>query len=122
MRKWIPQLPRRNNCGQIAVAVLTGISVKEATKLIGKKGCTRTKDLVVALRKLGYSCPDQCRKMARPSLGLAKLHLPKQTGWHWIVVDGSAIYDGVNGDVNGFVRWESNWKITSYLPVTEPYV
>lgn len=119
MRQWIKQLPNTNTCGQVAVAVLAGITLQESIKLFGKKGCTKTKDVVKVLRKLGFECPGRCRKMPKPSLGIAQVHRPEHSGWHWVVVDGDKIFDGVNGDSQGNVRWYNTWKMTSYLPVTD---
>lgn len=121
MRKWIRQEPGKNNCGQIAVAVITGKTVEEVSKVIGKKGCTKTKDLIKALRHFGYNCPNKCKKMSRPRLGIGQLHdTNRKSGWHWIVVDGNQTFDGIWGDPNGYVyMWPSTFNITSYLPITK---
>ena len=120
MRTWIEQKPNKKNCGVIAVAVIASIPVNVAAEYIGKDGATKTKQLVAALRKLGYQCPDKCRKMPRPLLALAQLRTPKhKRNWHWIVVDGDKIFDGINGKPDGTVDWIRGSKITSYLPVTQ---
>lgn len=125
MRKWIQQLPGKKNCGVIAVAVIAGVSVEEAEKAIGKKGATKAKELATGLRKLGYQCPDRCIRFTAktPISPLAIGHLtdPKRkSGWHWIVIDGERIYDGISGSPDGLtVRYPKSWKITSYLPVTK---
>jgi hypothetical protein len=60
------------------------------------------------------------QKIPRPPLGLGKLKDPKRNGgWHWVVVDGDKIFDGVNGKPDGTVDWLKDWRITSYLPVTQ---
>jgi len=120
MRTWIEQKPKSHNCGPIAVAVIAGVTLEEAIKAIGKKGSTTTKQLVCGLRKLGWNCPDRCKKMPKPPLGIAQLKSPtRKSGWHWVVVDGDKIYDGCNGNPDGTVRWINGERITSYLPVTK---
>jgi nitrogen fixation NifU-like protein len=119
MRRWIRQDPKTKCCGQIAVAVVAGITLDEAIKLVGKKGTTKTKDLVKALRKIGFSCPDRCRKMPMPPLAIAQMRSPyRKSGWHWVVVDGKKIYDGCSGTPDGTVKWHGG-KMTSYLPITK---
>lgn len=120
MRTWIKQEPKKKNCGVIAVAVIAGVSVSVAAFHIGKNGATTTKQLAKGLRALGYQCPDRCRKMPRPPLGIAQMRHPKRkSGWHWVVVDGDKIYDGIDGNPDGTVNWPSDWKMTSFLPVTK---
>lgn len=120
MRNWIKQNPNKKNCGVIAVAVITEVSVALAAEKIGKDGATTTKQLVAGLRKLGYECPTRCKRMPRPPLGIGQLKCTnRKSGWHWVVVDGDKIYDGINGRPDGTVTWDSCCKITSYLPVTK---
>jgi hypothetical protein len=76
MRQWVKQPTGKNQCGQVAVAVIAGIPLEESIKLIGKKGCTTTKDLVKALRSLGFKCPNRCKTMPKPSLGIAQVKCP----------------------------------------------
>lgn len=124
-RKWIQQPLGKNQCGQVAVAVIAGISLEESIKVVGKKGCTKTKDLVAALRKLGFKCPDRCKRVTHLtspiSLAIAQVHSHprRRSGWHWVVLDGDKIWDGMCGNRSGHVSWDSDWKITSYLPVEE---
>lgn len=119
MRTWIEQLPKKKNCGVIAVAVIAGVTLEEAAKAIGKNGSTTTKQLAKGLRALGYECPNRLQRIPRPPLGIAKLFDPKRkSGWHWVVVDGDKIFDGINGNPDGTVNWPSSWKMTSFLPVT----
>lgn len=122
MRAWIKQPVNTRICGQIAVAVVTGISLENAIKLVDKKrNGTTTKDLSRALRYLGYKCPNKCKKMPRPPLAIAQVHRPNFSGWHWVVVDGDKIFDGAWGTPDGKVHWKKmKWKITSYLPIEEP--
>jgi len=123
MRKWIEQPSKSKICGQIAVAVIASISVEEAIKVVDKKGCTTTKDLAVALRKLGYTCGNRCKpfkKLPFPKLGIAQLKSPtRKYGWHWIVIDNGRIIDGINGTEDGKVYWNDGSKITSILEIYE---
>ena len=126
MRTWIEQKPNKKNCGVIAVAVIASIPVNVAAEHIGKDGTTTTKQLVKGLRSLGYKCPDRCKKISRPELGLGQLHYPSRkknrkcsANWHWVVVDGNKIFDGINGKPDGTVDWLEGWRITSYLPVIQ---
>ena len=120
MRTWIKQEPHKKNCGVIAVAVIANVPVNVAAEHIGKDGATTTKQLVKGLRSLGFKCPDRCKKMPRPPLGIAQMHDDhRRSGWHWVVVDEDKVFDGLNGKPDGTVDWEKWWKITSYLPVTQ---
>ena len=120
MRTWIEQKPKSHNCGPIAVAVIAGVTLEESIKAIGKTGSTTTKQLAEGLRKLGYNCPNRCRQMPKPPLAIAQVKSPtRKSGWHWVVIDGDKIYDGINGKPDGTVRWASGERITSYLPLTK---
>lgn len=121
--RWIAQEPETRNCGQIALAVLGDIDYTIAERMIGHKHGTTTKELVAALRVLGFDCPDRCRPMDEPPvLGLAQVRSPRQRrtrrNWHWVVVNRGRIFDGAWGSPTGHVLWPHGWKITSYLPVT----
>jgi len=72
--KWKKQYDKRN-CGQIAVAVITGQPLREVYEIIGHDGGTKTKDLARALRKFGYSCPNKLKKLKeKPKLAIGKLN------------------------------------------------
>lgn len=116
--KWKRQGSKRN-CGQIAVSVVAGKSLKEIYKIIGHDSGTDTWELARALRKLGFRCPSRLRRMKqRPQLAIAKLHAPyMKSHWHWVVVHGDRIYDGVWGTSAGTVKWKRGLRITSYLPI-----
>ena len=122
MPKWIPQPSGKKNCGIIAVAVLTGISVEESAEKIGKNGATTTKQLVCGLRKLGYECPNRLVKfkLPLPQMAIAKMVSPsRKSGWHWVALSEGKIYDGVFGTPDGKVHWPIGAKMTSYLPITK---
>lgn len=127
MREAIRQSKGTRVCGQIAVAVIAGISLAEAIAVFGSGWGTNTRAVVAALRKLGYDCPDRLRRMQPPQLGIGKLTLPNTRNWHWVVIDDGWIIDGC---VEPFARY--GWpietiepayaaigkRITSWLPVT----
>lgn len=115
--KWKKQYDKRN-CGQIAVAVITGKSLRKVYEIIGHDKATSTKDLAKALRKFGYSCPNRLKRLKeKPKLAIAKLSHKLRSGWHWIVIDRNKIYDGNYGTKNGTVKWKQGHKVTSYLPI-----
>lgn len=123
MRTWIHQPKNKKICGQIAIAVIASISVDEAIEVVGKKGCTTTKDLATGLRKLGYKCGNRCKpfkKLPFPKLAIAQLKSPtRKSGWHWIVINNGHIYDGIHGTPDGKVSWVDGSKITSILEIYE---
>jgi len=86
MRQWIKQPEGSYLCGQIAVAVIAGISLEEAIKVVEKKGCTSTKRLVKSLKALGFECPSRLKRMPNaPPLGIGHLKYSKNRG-HWSAV------------------------------------
>lgn len=126
MRTWIKQDPKKKNWGVIAVAVVAGVTVEAAAKAIGKNGTTTTKQLTKGLQALGYDCPNRCKPIHKlwgfPStdLGIAQMHNPaRKSGWHWVVIDGLKIYDGIFGDEDGHVKWPDGCKMTSFIPITK---
>ncbi|HOS16172.1 MAG TPA: hypothetical protein PKX15_04045 [Bacteroidales bacterium] len=118
MRKWIKQKQGTKNCGAIAIAVIAKVSLKKAIEACGTEGPMNTKDLVRGIRKLGYTCPDHCKRK-RPELGIGHLTYTanKKNRRHWVAIDGNKIYDGFHGKPDGTVDWNKEWKLTSYLPV-----
>jgi hypothetical protein len=123
---WIEQPKKSRICGHIAVAVITGKTVLEIINFIGNRNGTKTKQLAKALRNYGFQCPDKCRKMPRPKLGIAQVHFKSRklnktwsNNWHWVAVSDDKIYDGSFGKPDGTVDWPKDWKMTSFLPVTK---
>lgn len=109
-------------CGQVAIAALSGCSVDDAISAVGHSRSTKTRELIPALRALGLSpLAERCRLMPRPDFGIAQVHAPGRSGWHWVAVDGDKTYDGVWGDASGVPRWPECFRITSYLPVERPW-
>lgn len=115
--KWKKQY-NKNNCGQIAVSVITGKSLREVYKVIGHDGGTKTIALTKALKYFGYDCPNKLKTLKeKPKLAIAKLSHKLRYGWHWVVIDKDRIYDGAAGNKKGQVNWKRGHKITSYLPI-----
>ena len=133
MPTFIEQKNQRN-CGQIAVAALTFATLDKVQEIIGHKHCTKTKELVAALRALGYTCPAKVQKWSTitwwRAQGIAQVHKEGRGGWHWV-----AIGVGENGHVQAFDGLRSGpmdladymkyiekaygWRITSFLPVVK---
>jgi len=118
------QDPQSSTCGQTCIAMLLRLSsVDEACKLIGKKGGTRTKDLVKALRAHGWTCSTK-RVRLRPRALLPQRAIlfayPKgrrKKCWrHWIIIWEGSSYDPSFGrDTNLGI-----YDITSYIEISPP--
>jgi hypothetical protein len=126
---WRPQPEGSRLCGQVAVAALSGSTLEEAIHAVGHRHGSKTRELVHALLTLGLEpLASRCRKMTRPDFGLAQVHLPGYSGWHWIAVDGAYAYDGNERGPIAFSLYETaaakqykrGARITSYLPVRRP--
>lgn len=106
---------RQSNCGQIALAVITGKPLKEIYKLIGHNDYTNTRDLSKVLRKLGYKCPSKLQRLSEaPELGIGKLTFPNEKrDWHWVVIDNGKVIDGTDTIA------QKGMRLTSYLPITK---
>ena len=80
--KWIKQKENKNNCGQIAVAVITGCSIKKVTKAIGCKSYTNTQELANGLRKLRFKCSSRLKVLKnKPKVAIAKLKYSGTKKW-----------------------------------------
>jgi len=114
---WHPQFKKRN-CGQIAVAVVTGKPVHEIEAFLGHDIGTKTRDIAKALNHYGFSCPSRLKPMKnKPEFAIAKLMHPLRKGWHWVVIHNDKVYDGAWGHPDGTVKWLRGYRITSYLPI-----
>jgi hypothetical protein len=111
------------NCGQIAVAMLVDRPLEDIAEVISHNHGTRTKELVRALRHFGYTCPDRMKR--KPvDFGLAQLHSPDRSGWHWIAIGEGKVWDGNSlGPISldEYKKWDlrPDQRITSFLPVTK---
>jgi hypothetical protein len=84
-------------CGQHCVAMVAGITLAESIVAFdGKKAGTTTKQVVAALKKLGYAAGPRLQlikgKMELPPRCILKQQWPKQKGWHWVVYDKGKVY------------------------------
>jgi hypothetical protein len=122
--KHISQPVGSNLCGQTCVAMIAGISLGESVKVFGKRGCTTTKDVAAALRKLGIPCGDKLIRLkkgedpvsAGTAVKMVVLHYdgaPKHHA-HWVVLHGDLYYDPAESIECGY---DERVRITSYLPV-----
>jgi hypothetical protein len=120
------QPPGSSLCGQTCVAMIAGVSLKESIDVFsGKRGGTRTKDVVAALRKLGINCGDQPLTRYRgdclPDTCIAKLHFDHQKQTHWVVWHEGIFYDpSIDGDfiLNAIKnKYPEGVRLTSYLPI-----
>jgi hypothetical protein len=73
--------------------MLAGVTIDDACKVIGKRGATRTRDIVKALRHYGFACPDRPTRLHRmdalPSDAVIKYSWPGRSKGHWLLrVDG----------------------------------
>lgn len=114
----------KRNCGQIAVAALTGASLDKVHELVGHRKSTRTKDLTKALRELGYWCPDKCSASVFGQFGIAQVR-GKRSNWHWVAIGDGMVYDGLRSgpmELEQYKRYIDKayqLRITSFLPVAE---
>jgi hypothetical protein len=115
----------KRNCGQIAVATLTGRSVEYVEKFIGHSHGTKTKELATALAAFGFRSRTRCKShlefSATPEFALAQVHNVMRPGWHWIAIGDGKAYDGrCEGPMTlrDYTEWlKPGDKITSYLEV-----
>jgi hypothetical protein len=109
------------NCGQLAVAMLTERPLAEITQLVAHEHGTKTRELIAALRALGYRCGDRCQR--KPvDFGLAQVHQGKKHFWHWIAIGDGCVWDGLLDasliiDLYKCLMEARGWRITSYLVV-----
>jgi len=59
---FVRQVEPTNLCGQSCVAMILDTTLHHAIMKVGKKGLTRTKDLVVALRGAGCKCSGKLKR------------------------------------------------------------
>ena len=83
------------NCGQIAVAVLTGRTVAEVEAFVGHSQATRGPELVMALWAFGFDFqPPWSRKPRSTGLGLmyTRAKGERRMG-HWTAVRDGVMWD-----------------------------
>ena len=122
---------KENNCGQTCVAMIAGISIEESEKVFGHSCSTRTREVVKALRKLGFE--PQTDNLVRSKWGntpdaLAILKMTfneKQRSGHWVVSYYGWIYDSAQKEKHPYWHYCNFMKEflrpTSYLKIGGKY-
>ena len=131
--KHVPQVTGVRNCGQVAVAALTGASLAAVEYTVGHSHGTKASELRNALSQFGWYSDARCyvKPSGTPFLGLAKLRRAdtKHSGsWHWIAMDGEWVYDGHQScplRLKDYLEAAAIYfgvpvRITSYLRVWRP--
>ena len=82
-----------NQCGQTIVAMLGNITIEEAVKIMGKTGCTRTKDVIQALEKIGLKAGSDRllripKNWIKPELCIVHIGFGKHWKKHWTLWNG----------------------------------
>jgi hypothetical protein len=111
-----------NLCGQACIAMLSGSSLNDAVRLVGKSGLTRTRDLVAAIRTgrgflMGVRCPDSLIRLRENSLPrncIVKASSPDRKRSHWMLIWKYVLHDP---SVTFLSPDVCRWDITSYLPL-----
>lgn len=112
---------RPKNCGQIAIAVVTGKGLRQVYRVVGHAEGMRTDEVVRALRAFGLKTDSGLLTYKKPpSLAIAKLRTTGRARWHWVVVNNGRVIDGAYQIPNDwyFTGW-NNTKITSYIRIYE---
>lgn len=115
------------NCGQIAVAVLTGRPLEEIERYVGypKKGTT-TRVLAAAFARChGWRCAKRAvvlRKQVLPMYALLVVRREKSRNWHWVAYANGVAYDGMESEPMMLADYqarniENNYRITSFVNV-----
>jgi hypothetical protein len=126
MIKWMQQPEGSSLCGQTCVAMLAGVTLEESIKSFGgKRGGTRTKELVNAIRKLGINCGDpplvRINGQCYPDTCIVKLHFDDQTHTHWTLWHNGQFYDpSYIGQYTLYCykgKYPEGIRPTSYLPI-----
>lgn len=124
--RWIKQHNYRN-CGQIAVAVLAEVPLKQVESLFGHHHSSYTRELVSALRELGFECPDRRKAVrkwpAEDFFGIVHIRAKgDQRGGHFVAIAKGKAWDGCATRSMKFSEWiekelSAGWRITAILPV-----
>lgn len=118
-----------NLCGQTCIAMILDTTIEAVCHEMGKRGKTRTKDLVRVLRRHGYDVPDRLirqRQNNLPRYAIVKAVCPtRKSQSHWMVIWNHWLYDPeADGQTT---QWRTStesccvcvcdWPITSFLPL-----
>lgn len=118
--------PTATTCGQTCVAILAGVEVEESCRAVGKRGPTRTRDVVRGLRALGVECADRLLPLRQvrglvPTAVVRMVKAGRRTG-HWVVWRLGRYEDPADGLVwapEDFTAEAAlhGWRAVSVLPV-----
>ena len=126
----IPKLTQpegSNLCGQTIVAMLAGISLKEAISATNSKGCTNTGDVISALKKYGFRFGSERllripKNWERPNLCIVHLRFGKHWRGHFTLWNDGYFYDPTFKSILSPTFYDAihSCRITSYVEVIPP--
>lgn len=103
--------------------MLGNISIKEAIKIVGTAGATRTKQIIQALRKIGLK-PTSDKLLRIPNNwvkpGLCIVHIGFEFHWrkHWTLWNGCCFFDpAIKSRVRETFYESGRAKMLSYLEI-----
>ena len=85
-------------CGQACLAMLAGIALEEAVRVVGHRRGTKTREILAALDKLGVPHAPRLRPIRGgqvikvPSLLVVRFG-QRRGSWHWVVLNGVDMLD-----------------------------
>ena len=114
-----------NLCGQTIIAMLGNISIQEAVKIMGKTGCTGTKDVIQALRKLKFRIGSDRllripKNWSKPELCIVHIGYGKHWKKHWTLWNGKegCFYDPADEVKIKETFYDNDWsRMLSYLEI-----
>jgi len=102
-------------CGQACIATICNITLEQAIIDVGKKGKTKTKDLIKGLKTNGVICGNR-RKNGWPK-GNAILFYKIQNFYHWVLWYNKKFYDPNAGIFKTLPNYLKKSKYLSHLPL-----
>jgi len=116
-----------NLCGQAIIAMLGNISIQRAKEIMRKHGCTRTKDVIYALGKIGLKASSDRllripKNWSKPKLCIVHIGFGDHWRKHWIlwIGDENCFYDPALKSKTRETFYESGWaRMLSYLEIKE---
>jgi len=113
--KLVKQPVGSSQCGQACVATICGFTLEKSLMIFCRRGQTRTKHVVAALRQTGVTCGDKLTR-GFPGEGSAILKFTHPSGGsHWVVWYKNKYYDPLAGVFRKVPRWLEKSRVTSYL-------
>jgi len=124
----VMQPENSNCCGQACVASILGITLEKSIKLFGKRGCTSTKDVVGAFKKMNVPCAKKLvllkKGVEKSDVCMVVLHAKGTNHTHWVVFLKATKDNGFNRDlyidpakgIHCGYQYPQVWE-TSFLPI-----